>query len=192
MAFINQSEMWFDFDCNQSARLIEQCNRSIYHSNYLIKQATNLNPLCKSWANMNFFGSEKKKNGTDVADALAGGQCATRISSLTFQRWTTCVTSLCLSWVSMGLVQWLSSTPQSMQVVQVSTPPAPFLLKLHFDWISFEMQISHMTYLVTCTFRMQIGIPLLILPLLSAAYAEVNVEGKRLLKVIDIHCHYYY
>ena len=30
---------------------------------------------------------------------------------------------------------------------------------------------------------LQVAIPLLILPLLCAAYAEVNVEGKRLLKV---------
>lgn len=73
--------------------------------------------------------------------------CATRISSVMFQRWTTCVTTLCLSWVAIGLVQWLSNTPHPLQVAEVC-------------------------------------IPMMILPLLCAAYAEVNGEGKRLLKCI--------
>ncbi|XP_046639130.1 uncharacterized protein LOC124320331 [Daphnia pulicaria] len=73
--------------------------------------------------------------------------CSTRISSVMFQRWTTCVTTLCLSWVAIGLVQWLSYTPHPLQVAEVC-------------------------------------IPMMILPLLCAAYAEVNGEGKRLLKCI--------
>ncbi|KAI9553997.1 hypothetical protein GHT06_019268 [Daphnia sinensis] len=73
--------------------------------------------------------------------------CATRVSSVMFQRWTTCVTTLCLAWVTIGLVEWLSNTPHPLQVAQVC-------------------------------------IPMMILPLLCAAYAEVNGEGKRLLKCI--------
>lgn len=36
-----------------------------------------------------------------------------------FQRWTTCVTTLCLAWVTIGLVEWLSNTPHPLQVAQV-------------------------------------------------------------------------
>ena len=88
-----------------------------------------------------------------------------------FQRWTTCVTTLCLSWVAIGLVQWLSNTPHPLQVAEVCK---------HFQLHYCEI-IHHFCNMLLSS---QVCIPMMILPLLCAAYAEVNGEGKRLLKVI--------
>lgn len=59
-------------------------------------------------------------------------KCAARLSSMTFQRWTTCVTALCLTWVAIGLVQWLSRTPRPLEVVQVLSS----LILIYYYWLS--------------------------------------------------------
>ena len=78
-------------------------------------------------------------------------QGAIRLSSLTFQRWTTCVMSFCLAWLCISLVQWLSTTPQTLQIVQVRFFFFIFLLVVvsnHFGTGSHSVLLTFLPSLI--------------------------------------------